>query len=249
MPDEELLLGEVEVDRDHLAAYSEVCGFTLRDTLPATYPHVLAFGLHLSLMTSGGFPFPAVGLVHIANRIDQLRPIDAGEPLGLRVFATEPEPHPRGLSFAIVTEARVGEELVWQGTSTNLRRGKGGSGGSERTEQPVLPGTVQWRLAGDLGRRYAGVSRDRNPIHMSGPSAKLFGFPRAIAHGMWTKARCLAALEARLPDAFAVDVSFRKPILLPSTVAFGHEGGRFTVRDPGTEAVHLNGNIETGVNK
>ena len=44
---------------------------------------------------------------------------------------------------------------------------------------------------------------------------------------MWTKARCLAAL--RLPDAFAVDVRFKKPILLPSKVTFGEADDRFAV--------------------
>ena len=51
-------------------------------------------------------------------------------------------------------------------------------------------------------------------------TAKPLGFPAAIAHGMWTKARALAALESRLPDAFAVDVRFRRPILLPAKVEF-----------------------------
>ena len=58
-------------------------------------------------------------------------------------------------------------------------------------------------------------------------AAKPFGFERAIAHGMWTKARCLAAL--RLPDAFTADVRFKKPILLPSTVTFGEAEDRFAV--------------------
>ena len=30
-----------------LAKYAHVCGFTLRDELPPTYPHVLAFALHM----------------------------------------------------------------------------------------------------------------------------------------------------------------------------------------------------------
>jgi acyl dehydratase len=80
---------------------------------------------------------------------------------------------------------------------------------------------IEWRLAGDLGRRYAAVSGDHNPIHLYGLTAKAFGFPRQIAHGMWSKARCVAMLEPRLPDAVRVDVAFKKPILLPSTVAFG----------------------------
>jgi acyl dehydratase len=71
-----------------------------------------------------------------------------------------------------------------------------------------------------VGTDYAAVSGDRNPIHTSTVAAKLFGFPRRIAHGMWSKARCLAALEGRLPDRYTVEVGFKLPILLPSSVAF-----------------------------
>ena len=103
-------------------------------------------------------------------------------------------------------------------------------GDERRAQRP--PRGAAWRLPGDLGRRYAAVSGDRNPIHMHALSAKAFGFPRAIAHGMWTKARCLAALEQRLPDAFSVEVEFRRPILLPGKVAFGslEEGTSSSIR-------------------
>ena len=67
----------MRVDRDHLAAYAHVCGFTLRDELPPTYPHVLAFPLHMELLAQA--PFSAVGVVHIANRIIQQRPLLLGE--------------------------------------------------------------------------------------------------------------------------------------------------------------------------
>jgi acyl dehydratase len=251
VPDLELLLRELEIDREHVAAYCRVCGFRLRDELPPTYPHVLAFPLHMALMTDSSFPFPAMGLVHIENRIKQRRPIRLTERLSLRVAATKLEPHPKGRQFALVTEAGVGDELVWEARSTNLRRG-GGEGGDGRKgdddEPPELPSAAEWRLPGDLGRRYAGVSGDRNPIHLHDLPAKAFGFPRAIAHGMWTKARCLAALEGRLPDAFGVDVRFRKPILLPARVTFGErqEGDRirFGVRDADGGAPHLDGLLE-----
>jgi len=102
---------------------------------------------------------------------------------------------------------------------------------------------VTWSLSGDLGRRYGSVSGDRNPIHIHALSARLFGFPQAIAHGMWTKARALAALEP-LPDAYTVDVSFRRPILLPSRVTFAAEGERFEVRSAKTpDTIHLEGTV------
>jgi acyl dehydratase len=242
VPDLELVLPEVRVDAERVAAYDRVCGFPLSDALPATYPHILAFPLHLALMTDGSFPFAPVGLVHTSNRIVQHRPIRLGETLSLRVHADPLQPHRAGRTFAIVTEARAGDELVWEESSVNLHRGDGSKDAPRDPDPPDVPAAAEWRLAGDLGRRYAGVSGDRNPIHLHGVTAKLFGFPRAIAHGMWAKARCLAALGPQLPDAFAVEVRFRKPMLLPGKVMFGEdERLRFAVRSDGK--VHLDGSV------
>lgn len=247
IPEIDLTLAAQRLDPDRVTAYAKVCGFTLRDSLPTTYPHVLAFPLHMAAMADGRFPFGAVGLVHVENRILQRRPVALGEELGLRVRAGRLEPHPSGRAFSLTTEGSVAGEPVWEEVSTFLRRG-GGTG--ERTqsaagEGPELAPTAEWRLPSDLGRRYAAVSSDRNPIHMHSLPAKAFGFPRAIAHGMWTKARCLAALEGRLPDAFAVSVRFRKPILLPASVEFVQAENSFAVRDSARHTLHLQGSVET----
>jgi hypothetical protein len=200
----------------------------------------------MDLLTDGRFPFAPIGLVHIANRIEQRRPIGVGERLALRARPTPAEPHPRGRAFSIVTEARAGDEVVWKETSTMLRRGggkpsKGGQTGSAFAPPPNGGSAAYWALDGDLGRRYAAVSGDRNPIHLSGPTAKAFGFPRAIAHGMWTKARCVAALEPQ--GAFTVDVEFRRPILLPGAVTFAAGEKAFSVRDAEDGTPHLEGTV------
>jgi len=248
VPDIALVLDDIQIDPDRLAAFDRVCGYSLSDSIPAVYIHILAFPLQLTLMTDGGFPLPAIGLVHIANKITQHRPVAIGERLSLRVWATELEPHPRGTQFTLRSQARVGDELVWEEWSTNLRRGatngKGGKAPDVASTEDV-PATATWKLPGDLGRQYAGVSGDRNPIHVHPLSAKLFGFPTAIAHGMWTKARCLAALGPRLDETFTADVAFRKPILLPATVKFAEELSdgaiRFGVRDARKGTPHLDG--------
>jgi acyl dehydratase len=253
MPEIELELPNVGADPAAVAAYARVCGFALRDQLPPTYPHVLAFPLHMALMADGRFPFGAVGLVHVGNRIAQQRPLGLGEELTVRARPTSLQPHPKGRTFTIVTEARtVAGELAWEEVSTFLRRGKGdpeaSSGAQAGALDPETPASAEWRLGGDLGRRYAAVSGDRNPIHMHALTARPLGFPGAIAHGMWTKARCLAALESRLPDAFAVEVRFRKPILLPAKVEFASAEGaggeiEFAVRDAGKATPHLDGRV------
>jgi acyl dehydratase len=253
VPDTVLALNDVAVERARLASYDRVCGFPLRDQLPCTFVHVLAFPLHLRLMTDPAFPFPALGLVHIENQITQVRPVLASETLDLRVWATALEPHPRGRKFNLRSEARVGQELVWEETSTILKRGASSSDENETHSHQVGDGagevTATWRLPADLGRRYGAVSGDLNPIHIHPVSARLLGFPAAIAHGMWTKARCLAALGPRLPDRFTVRVSFRKPILLPATVEFSEQaedgGVHFGVRGAGKATRHLDGRVES----
>ena len=229
LPDTEYSLPGVAIDREHLAAYNRVCGFRLADELPATYPHLLAFPLQIKLMAGGDFPFPLVGSVHVANRITQVRPLRLDERLDLRVHLENLRDHPRGRQFDMVGEALVDGEVVWTDVSTYLRRG-GGEGRTERTERTETPApTAIWRVPDDIGRRYGEVSGDRNPIHLYKLTARMFGFPRAIAHGMWTKARCLAAFEGRLPDAYTVDVAFKLPVLLPAKVGFAateHGDGR-----------------------
>jgi acyl dehydratase len=251
IPELTLTLPAARLDGERLANYARVCGFTLGETLPATAPHLLAFPLHMALMTDGSFPFGAVGLVHLENRIAMRRAIGREEALELSVHATALAPHPKGRTFTIVTVANVDGECVWEEYSTMLRRGDGANGVSERGEPTVPAGlepAAEWQLPEDLGRRYGSVSGDRNPIHMHALSAKLFGFPRAIAHGMWTKARCLAALESSLPEAYTVAVSFRRPILLPSGVTFARDSGQpqtsFAVRATKDETTtHLEGTV------
>jgi len=252
LPDVELVLPGVRFARDRLAAYARVCALPPGDTLPATAPHLLAFPLHMALMTDGAFPFPAVGLVHVRNRITCLRAIEAAEPLDVAVHATPAEPHPRGRTFTLVTSVAAGGEPVWEEHSTMLRRdgsrnGGGSAGGPQATGTELRESAV-WGLPEDLGRRYAGVSGDHNPIHLHPLGARLFGFPRTIAHGMWTKARCLAELGPLLPESYTVEVSFRKPVLLPSEVAFAAATTdrqiEFAVRPAGQpDKVHLEGRV------
>jgi hypothetical protein len=260
VPEIELELPAVTAAPERVAAYARVCGFALRDDLPPTYPHMLAFPLHMAVMADGSFPFGAVGLVHIENRIAQHRRIGLDEELTVQVRPTKLKSHPKGRTFSLLTKVKAGRQIVWESSSTMLRRGGGkapagtqGEGmdrsGSHRPPlEEDLGASVEWKLGGDLGRRYGAVSGDRNPIHMHAWSAKPLGFPRAIAHGMWTKARCLAALESRLPDAFAVEVRFRKPILLPGRVAFASaaDGDEidFAVRDAKRGTPHLDGHLE-----
>ncbi|WP_298751621.1 MaoC/PaaZ C-terminal domain-containing protein [uncultured Serinicoccus sp.] len=228
LPARRLVLPGVRQDLPRLAGFCEVTGGLLADTVPATWLHVLTFPLQVRLMSARDFPFPMLGMVHVGNRMRVHRPVRVSEELTLSTWAEHLAPHRKGSTVDLVGEVRVADELVWEGRSTYLVRGDtppGATAEEVRTDLGVAarasgPGrqVALWRLPADLGRSYARVAGDANPIHLSALSAKAFGFPRAIAHGMWTHARALAAVQPRLPQRYAVSATFVKPILLPSTV-------------------------------
>ncbi|MBV4480405.1 MaoC family dehydratase [Pseudomonas khavaziana] len=212
----------VSVNPKAVAAYRKVCGFADGPMLPATYPHILAFGLQMQLLTDKAFPFPLLGLVHLSNRIRIHRPLGGVGDLGIGVYAHSLQPHAKGATFDIVTVVEDALGLLWEAESQMLCRGVKLEGDAvDKTSQTHGPTSelTRWKAPADIGRRYARVSGDYNPIHLSAPTAKLFGFPQAIAHGLWNKARTLAALGEHLPAAnIEIEVEFKKPVRLPSEV-------------------------------
>ena len=249
LPTTEVALAGQAIDADHLAAYQRVCGFRVRDELPPTYLHVLAFPLAVSLMVDRAFPFPLAGLVHLANVIEQGRPVRLDETVSISVRAADLRAHESGRTVDLIASATVGDETAWRERSTYLRIGKPSKRDRPRAvSNPPTGPAVQIRVPGDIGRRYAAVSGDRNPIHLHPLAARAFGFPRVIAHGMWLQARVLAAVEERLPEAFSVDVAFKTPVLLPSTLALAAvrtDDGRWQldVRNAKSGKPHLAGSI------
>jgi len=246
LPDLTLVRNEVSIDPAHVAAYAKVCQFPRKDTLPLPYLHMLAFPLHMAMLTDPTFPFPAMGMVHVENTITARRPTTADERYDVSVTAARLRGHAKGTVFDMVTSVTVGGETVWEEVSTYLRRGKGDESAPAGLDIPVVSdGGVDWRLPADLGRRYASVSGDRNPIHLFPLTAKAFGFKRHIAHGMWTKARSIAAVENRLPGAVEVAVTFKTPVFLPGTVRFASSqsdaGVAFSLVNPKSGAPHLTG--------
>ncbi|MEO9139160.1 MAG: MaoC/PaaZ C-terminal domain-containing protein [Jatrophihabitans sp.] len=248
LPESEYTLADQVIDPAHLAEYQRVCGFGVSDVLPPTYLHVLAFPLSVALMTERGFPFPLVGMVHVENSITLARPVRSEETVSFTVRAADLRPHPAGRVFDLLARATVDGETVWTGRSTYLRRGKSAEPKAARTELGPQQGSLALvRVPGDIGRRYGAVSGDRNPIHLYALTAKAFGFNSAIAHGMWLKARTLATLEGRLPDAYTVDVAFKLPVPLPSTVSIAAVGAgedwTLDVRAARSGKPHLAGSI------
>ncbi|TVP59612.1 MAG: hypothetical protein EA349_02780 [Halomonadaceae bacterium] len=223
IPNLTITLTGVTTDSQRLKDYRKVCGFPASARLPITWPHIEAFPLHIRLMSDRSFPLPLLGMVHLRNSITQHRPINEGECLDFECSLENQVDSDRGIEFDVVTRASTGGREVWQETSTILyRQPSSSSSGQKGPKAPPEPFPHETGIVvgEDTGRRYGKASGDLNPIHLYALSAKAFGFPRAIIHGMWSKARAIALLaeEADLNSGpVRVDCTFKTPLFLPGT--------------------------------
>ncbi|WJG10486.1 MaoC/PaaZ C-terminal domain-containing protein [Aliiglaciecola sp. LCG003] len=217
-----------DLKKDHIDRYHQLVNWSgeidergLSETLHPCYFHLLAFKQHMQLMLHESFPFALLGLVHLTNEIRQNAPINT-QAKGRLVsgFGTFLR-HPKGISFTIESQFMLNDQIVWQSTSQFLAidhsiKSAKKAQGADIDDLPEV--AAQWVVGADIGRKYAKVSGDFNLIHLTDITARLFGFKHAIAHGMWSKARCLSELSDHLAQPFSCQVSFVKPLLLPSHV-------------------------------
>ncbi|RFU47962.1 MaoC family dehydratase [Paraburkholderia sp. DHOC27] len=243
------------LEADAIQRYARVCGFIPDQGVPLTFPHLLAFPLHLLMLTDPAFPWSALGLVHLANHVRLRRPLALNDVLRVEVEFGALLRHDKGQAFVLHTRLYRRGEAVWDGDSVYLKRDVSAygetAGGTPlaplEIQRDALQRNSRWQLPAQLGRDYAQASGDYNPIHLSALSAKAFGFPRAIAHGMWTLARAVSVLQPPRPLVeAAVSAEFKLPMLLPGEVSLWtarpspglHE---IEVRDMAGDKPHLRG--------
>jgi len=236
------------IDGKHLNAFRTLCGFKPGKKLPATYLQTLAMPLVLSILSNKQFPIRAIGKMHLRNQVSVLEDFDLRQPINLTASIGSSFLSSRGLEWQMDFTALVDNQLVWSGSSTYLYNCETGM---SRREKPKLirgDNPQEWLVPNGIGRRYGRISGDCNPIHLSSLTAKLFGFKSAIAHGMWSKTRCIAALEDQLPEAgYSVDVGFHRPLYIPSGVKFYtrqlETGQHFSLFNDKGEKAYLTGLI------
>jgi acyl dehydratase len=257
LPRIEAVLDRFVIERAHLARYRKVCHDRDSVEVPITYPHVLATPLHLAMIASEAFPVGLFGIVHLRNRIVQHRPLHVDDSGEIHAWLEGHRETARGQELDLQTQVRIGAETVWSETSTLLARRHNRSK-VPRTREPGLPTlevpprqevtTSTFVVAPTVGRQYACVSGDFNPIHIANVAARFFGFKRAIAHGMWSLARCVAEIgSAAFARPCTLDVAFKRPITFCARIVLeswmADEGVGFVLRDSEADRGHLLGSI------
>lgn len=262
MPALAVQLSGYAVDPAWVARYAALTGLPAGQALPATAPQHVAFPLHMALLTDRAFPLRVLGAVHVRQVIEQVRPLRADERAAIGVRIGDARQARRGIELDLITEFDVEGQTIWRGTTTMLALGAGnpepagsGAGRSKAKGDDAVPAdpTISTivRLQADLGRRFAAVAGDRNPIHLYPWTARPFGFKRPIIHGMWSMARALAALDQHAQSHdLRLTCQFRRPLALPGSARIcawphDHAEWRFAILD-GRGRLALEGAASSG---
>jgi acyl dehydratase len=222
---------------DRLDAYKRLVRHPHDDRgLPAFVPQLMAAPLHLRLLSDAALPLSPLGLVHVENEIVLREPIHASEPLEIRTWVEGLTPHARGTLLTLRTQARPRSRreqgAAYEATTVTLARRAGPRESRERVSQPPLSQRTTFELPEGLGRAYARVAGDLNPIHQHRVLARPFGFERAVIHGTYTAARAMSELLPSVPEApYRLRARFHSPVFLPSTVCAGYDADDLVVRD------------------
>jgi acyl dehydratase len=267
VPRLEARLSRYTANRARVEAYRSVCGGTPSNFLPVAYPHVLATPVQLALLAGAAFPVRLMGLVHLRNHIEHVRPIRVDETGEIRTWLDGRRDTDRGQEFDVYTHVIIDGKPVWTEICVFMARRlerdtskpfgariSAGEGVPAPDAEAVAPpgpeGINKIALTADkgVGWRYARASSDYNPIHLADFGARMFGFNQAIAHGMWSMARSLSALP---PDTFdspcRVDVVFKRPVSIPAPLTLEtwrtSAGDGFALKGKGKGKVHLAGSV------
>lgn len=250
-PDVVGVLDPARPGTDRLQAYRALIGARGTDTLPLLYPHVMAGRLHLAMLGRPDFPLSMLGSVHTRTHVRRYAPLPVHGDYVLRAWVDGARPVKSGLEFAVATDLLRDGEVVWSSRNTYLVRGSFGPAEDDPPEA-MLSGpdggrqTAQWPLPSDLGRRYARLCGDYNPIHIASLTAKAFGFKGSIVHGYANLA--MALVRVGEPEgAASLDAAFKGPVFLGSRAwASSDEQGRFAVFSPSDRRPAIVGRFEAG---
>ena len=218
---------QMKVNKAHYKAFCEEVAWTHASQIHPLYLQMLSLPLQMQCLLDKNSPFPLLGLIHCANKIKIVGLCDIDHPFEYRVKFSEVRAHNRGWEVDLSLQAFQFGQCVYQAISSYLVKVKAVHVApritqeevhSEFTESPKTQlATIE--VNADTGRRYAKISGDYNPIHLFALTARLFGFKRPIAHGMWTLARTISLVPIQQAQAITeVNCRFKRPVFLPSQI-------------------------------
>ncbi len=248
----------LQPDLQNIYEYCRVCGFSQDSNgrIPISYFQCLFTGLLGKFITDKSFPLNPLGLIHTFQSFDLKRTVFSNEALDISCTLSGMTRTEKGIESQFTLKAVVNEQVVWEGVSIFLTKTRVKKKPIKKRKDPViLEKKESFFVPSGTGRKYAAVSKDYNPHHLYTVFARLFGFKRAIVHGMWSLGRVMAGLDDAVDSHAPARVSafFKLPVSMPATLTLGaaltepQETGQlqadFQLLDEQDGRPHLTGNF------
>jgi hypothetical protein len=247
----------VKPDFQKLKEYCVICGYpTDSKYLPVTFPEILFVHPLGMLFTAPEFPLSPIGLIHLTQHITQHHSLPADALFDLDCRMDKLTQSSRGILLDVHLEASIDGVCVWEGVSGFISRNKETRKertrvkNESKTSSDFIP-QISLEVPEDTGRRYAKASGDYNPHHLYPFTAKLLGYKRPIAHGMWSLAASLAFIEQKIHISYprTIKAAFKRPVFMPGRVSLTYKSStdgnavEFLLYDSTTNAPHVVGKI------
>ena len=210
----------ISIDLENLLAYRQY--FDFKSKLPLTYIYIIAQRALLHLMLHKDFTIAVPGIVHISNEILLNPEFSVNEEFEIKSSIHVPVKEGSLFPTAIIQFYQNGIEVA-KNVSNYIAKRKSTQKRSKREVNESTFGVPSfnenWFVKKSVGKSYAHLSNDKNPIHTSKLFAKIAGFKRPIAHGWYSVSRSVSTAEKQSEREFkTLHVAFSKPIYLPSNV-------------------------------
>lgn len=215
---------DIKLDGSNVKKYNSF--FSIKASLPVPYLYIIAMRSQLALMNDKSFPIALMGLVHLGNELRIIEKIDTSKPLKLETSVLVPAKEEGSLFPVLHVKYFQGNKLVATCESNYIAKRKRKTEKKAETEEMAEPvearkviHTEDLTFPKDIAWKYARISGDYNPIHLSSFFAKNFGFKSSIAHGWCSASRVYAIVEKiKQKELNYIKVTFKTPIPLPQKV-------------------------------
>jgi acyl dehydratase len=220
--------------REHVLEYKKFTGFPGDQSAPLSYWYLFAQRAQLALMMDPRFSYPVPGIVHVSNVMQQFAPVNLLRAIDIEVSVSQESIDERGglyVSFDVMI-SQFGIAQVSCKSRYLARRTIKKTGQSEITKvsEAVFLHLADWALESDVGRQYARISGDYNPIHLWPWSANLLGFKKPIAHGMFLVSKAQAMLEQTMGTPVTqMSATFMRPAMVPGQLRLERTSDQYRI--------------------
>lgn len=231
-PHIELTWVDAKINKRHMHRYQNLCQLPKSDAAPLLYPHVLMGSMHLALLSHEAFPMSVFGGLHLHTETIQHRAMRLGESYNIHASIKRYRIVRQGFEFDIDTQVKQADKVVWESRNVYLLPGKYDFDENKLIQpkrQKTLEDTAtlgQFNIPRLIGKRYAILTGDINPIHMNRLAAIALGQKQDIAHAMWALGTTLGKMqELETGEELYLSASFKGPLFIGKLLNIkGHSG-------------------------